>query len=137
MNKFAFIIVTEYMTKNFSPNINRTLFKEHLLKIQDNEGNNTLVVTTLSKRLESASQLSFFDQFTEICNDYNIAFRFSQSDTSYKISILVNGSESQTFTYQDIEKDITVLLANALYEELAIQILNKVFIQNVENGIGD
>lgn len=125
------------MTENFTPTINRTLFKESILKIQDNEGNNTLVVTTLSNRLESASELNFFDQFTEICNDYNIVFRFVQQDNSFKISIFVNGSESRVFEYQDSKKDITVLLANALYEELATQILNRVFIQKVENGIGD
>lgn len=122
------------MTEEFIPKINHVLFKQLVLKIQDNEGNNSLVVTTVQKLITASDQTRFFDVFIGICKDYNVTYSFLKQSHSFKIVLFVNGRESQWYEYQDADTDITTPFTGILYQELATQILNTDFIEKVKKG---
>lgn len=55
--------INKFKVKNFNPNINRNTFKNKILEIQQNEGNNSTVVNIIEKELTTSKELYFFEQF--------------------------------------------------------------------------
>lgn len=122
--------------KAFSPKINRTFFKEQILDLQGAEGNKIEIVKRIQTEINHSTELGFFELFIKICNNHNIIFNAFQEQKDngeiFKIVLTKNGHDLYTMTYKDKNKDITVELANKLYDALWIQINNKVFIEQVK-----
>ncbi|KPH11753.1 hypothetical protein [Chryseobacterium sp. ERMR1:04] len=118
------------MENAFIPIINKLTFEQKVLKFQENEGSNDHVVNTIYEKIKNTN---VYKSFLEICKDYNIEFKASQNEESYKITIITNGYDSHSMTYDDKYKDISFDLATILYKELSTQIRNKDFIQNHKN----
>jgi hypothetical protein len=112
----------------FNLNINRKNFENRVLEIQNNEGNNVLIVNTIDKKIQHSN---IYKSFLEICKEYNVEFNFFQKENEFIITIITNGYESQSMSYADKNKDISIDLASILYRELSIQIRNKDFIQKI------
>jgi len=118
---------------NFNPNINRNIFKNKILEIQQNEGNNSTVVNIIEKELTNSKELYFFEQFLNICRKYNISYVSTINEKLFEIIIKTNGYESLKISYKNKDKDISIELAKILYGQLSIQILNKIFVDNITN----
>ncbi|KQS93966.1 hypothetical protein [Chryseobacterium sp. Leaf394] len=118
---------------NFNPNINRSIFKNEILEIQQNEGNNSTVVNIIEKELTNSKELYFFEQFLNICRKYNINYVSTVNENLLEITIKTNGYESLKISYKNKDKDISIELAKILYGQLSIQILNKIFFDNMKN----
>ena len=118
---------------NFNPNINRNIFKNKILEIQQNEGNNSTVVNIIEKELTNSKELYFFEQFLNICRKYNISYVSTINEKLFEIIIKTNGYESLKISYKNKDKDISIELAKILYGQLSIQILNKIFVENITN----
>lgn|GEM_PF-3302030 len=119
--------------KNFNPNINRNTFKNKILEIQQNEGNNSTVVNIIEKELTTSKELYFFEQFLNICRKYNISYVSTVNEKLFEVIIKTNGYESLKISYKNKDKDISVEFAKILYRQLFIQILNKIFVDNITN----
>ncbi|MBD8084237.1 hypothetical protein [Chryseobacterium caseinilyticum] len=118
---------------NFNPHINRSIFKNEILEIQQNEGNNSTVVNIIEKELPNSKELYFFEQFLNICRKYNISYVSKVNEKLFEIIIKTNGYESLKISYKNKDKDISIELAKILYGQLSIQILNKIFVDNMKN----
>lgn len=118
---------------NFSPNINKNIFKNKVLEIQQNEGNNSTVVNIIKKELTTSKELSFFEQFSNICKRYNITYLTSVNEELFEVIIKTNGYESLKISYKNEDKDISAELATILYKQLSTQILNKIFVDNIRS----
>lgn len=118
---------------NFNPHINRNIFKNKILEIQQNEGNNSTVVNIIEKELMTSKELYFFEQFLNICRKYNISYVSTVNEKLFEIIIKTNGYESLKISYKNKDKDISIELAKILYRQLSIQILNKIFVNNITN----
>ncbi|MDF2834352.1 hypothetical protein [Chryseobacterium indoltheticum] len=119
--------------KNFNPNINRNTFKNKILEIQQNEGNNSTVVNIIEKELTTSKELYFFEQFLNICRKYNISYVSTVNEKLFEVIIKTNGYESLKISYKNKDKDISFEFAKILYRQLFIQILNKIFVDNITN----
>lgn len=120
---------------DFHPRIDQQQFKDFILKLQNNEGNNVLVVNTINKELQNADGLHFFEQFIFVCKKYHIEFFGRCVLNAYEIIVLTNGMESHKFVYHDSEKDITRELSNILYDRLFTQVLNKTFVDEARKNV--
>lgn len=118
---------------NFNPNINRNIFKNKILEIQQNEGNNSTVVNIIEKELTTSKEIYFFEQFLSICKSYNISYLSTVNEKLFEITIQTNGYESLKISYKNKDKDISVELAKILYRQLSTQIVNKIFVDNIKN----
>lgn len=112
----------------FNLDINKKNFEKKVLEIQNNEGSNTLVVNTIDKKIQHCN---IYASFLDICKEYNVEFDFFQKENEFIITIIINGYESQSMSYADRDKDISIDLASILYCELSIQIRNEDFIQKI------
>ena len=125
--------INKFKVKNFNPNINRNTFKNKILEIQQNEGNNSTVVNIIEKELTTSKELYFFEQFLNICRKYNISYVSTVNEKLFEVIIKTNGYESLKISYKNKDKDISVEFAKILYRQLFIQILNKIFVDNITN----
>ena len=125
--------INKFKVKNFNPNINRNTFKNKILEIQQNEGNNSTVVNIIEKELTTSKELYFFEQFLNICRKYNISYVSTVNEKLFEVIIKTNGYESLKICYKNKDKDISVEFAKILYRQLFIQILNKIFVDNITN----
>ncbi len=87
--------------KNFNPNINRNTFKNKILEIQQNEGNNSTVVNIIEKELTTSKELYFFEQFLNICRKYNISYVSTVNEKLFEVIIKTNGYESLKISYKN------------------------------------
>jgi len=122
------------MQTPFSPEINRTRFKQAILGRWDKEGNFGWPVLEIKELLKQHALPSFYDTFMAACGACNIEVSSFKEDNGYKVLLLANGREAYSVTYQDKNKDITVDMADKLYELLSVQLLNERFIEAVKKG---
>jgi len=122
------------MQTPFSPKINRTSFKQAVLSHWDKEGNFGRPVLEIKELLKRHAVPSFYDIFMAACGACNIQVSAFKEDNVYKVLLLANGREAYAVTYQDKNKDITVDMADKLYELLSVQLLNERFIEAVKKG---
>jgi hypothetical protein len=124
------------MTREFAPNINRKIFADTILQIQDNEGNNVTVVRAIQSKIADYKGAYLYDAFINICKEYKIDFQCyeicNENLSSFKIVTRQNQHEDYTLSYRDRDKDIASDLARQLYSTLAVQILNDTFIKSVK-----
>lgn len=113
------------MNNPFIPNINKINFENKVLRFQNNEGCNTMVVNTIHAKINTQN---VYQSFLSICEEYHINYEAFLIENICKICIMINGYESYTLTYEDKNKDISIELASVLYQQLSIQIRNIDFI---------
>jgi hypothetical protein len=124
------------MTKEFIPNINRNVFTNAILQLQENEGNDIAIAKTIESKLNHYKGFSFYDAFMLICNEYKIDCKcYEVNDgnlSSFKIIIRQNVHDIYAMSYQERNKDVTMDLAGTLYNMLAVEIQNEAFIKSVK-----
>jgi hypothetical protein len=122
------------MTKEFIPNINRNVFANTILEIQDYEGNDWTVVKIIKSKIESYKGFSIYDAFMYTCNEYKIDFKcYEVSDgnlSSFKIIIRLNSHDNYSLLYQD--RDVTNDLAHKLYTVLGVEVTNEAFVNSIK-----
>lgn len=124
--------------KEFFPKIDRTLFREKILHIQENEGNDIEVVSLLKNKLRNGTEQNFFDLFMIICKEYKIdyySFENTEEKTEkYKVIITFTGYDSHEMNYSDKELDISVALAKTLYNLVAVMIKNDFYLKALKDS---
>ncbi|WP_452220114.1 hypothetical protein [Lacinutrix salivirga] len=124
------------MKQEFTPRIDRKVFKEIIFRIQDNEGNNSNVVNTIAEKIKNTQEIYFFDVFINICNQYNVSYRsYKETEAKnniYEVIIIVNNRDHLSITYDDINYDVSKDLASKLYDAVGTQIRNEEFINSVK-----
>lgn len=113
------------MNNSFIPNINKINFENKVIKIQNNEGCNTMVVNTIDAKINTQN---VYQSFLSICEEYHIYSQAFLIESICTIRIITNGYESLVLTYEDKNKDVSIELASVLYQQLSIQIRNRDFI---------
>ncbi|GEN71954.1 MULTISPECIES: hypothetical protein [Chryseobacterium] len=116
------------MKKVFTPVINTSSFEELILKKQGNEGNSTLVISTIDEKIKNTD---IYAGFINLCQEFNIEVQNFMQDDFCHVVISVNGTGSLSMMYEDPFTDISIDLASVLYRELSIQIKNRDFIQKI------
>lgn len=119
--------------QKFEPIINKTLFAQRILEIQENEGNDATVVSTIKEKLKETNGESVYEQFMRICSLYNVGFYGVEKQDEiekYRVTVTVNNYDSRSLKYADKNLDISNMLAEALYGELAAMIKNEEYFRN-------
>jgi len=121
--------------QKFEPKINRTLFRQRILEIQENEGNSGTVVGTLKKKLNQISGKSFYENFMSICSEYKVGFYGIETEDEvekYCVIITFNNYDSLEMKYADKNLDISEKLAANLYSQVAVMIENEEYLRNMK-----
>ena len=119
--------------KVFIPRVDRSQFKERILSIQDQEGNNSRVVSIVRSKLAGYSGLYFFEAFLSVCSEYRIDYVGSMTiESNHRVDIRLSGNIYSSISYTDQDRDISSELAEGLYQILSIQIKNQLFVDEVK-----
>lgn len=126
------------MQDSFTPFIDSKAFEKQILRIQDNEGNNPIVVNAITEQMKTQVGLNFYERFMNLCAEFQIKTRAISEKTeeriSYRIAILKDGREYYSAELADATTDTTPELASKLYDVLAVQIKNDRFIKRASQG---
>lgn len=124
------------MKKEFTPTINQKAFKEMVLQIQDNEGNNPLVVQTIAQKMKLTPNAPFLNTFMNVCRSYHIDYQCHETVKAdhpyYEVVIYIHGRKSWEVSYDHINHDISKALAKKLYHALGTEIKNEDFLKDIQ-----
>jgi hypothetical protein len=126
------------MKQQVEPRIERKAFEEVIIRIQENEGNDPIVVNAIAHKIQGAQGARLLDAFIAICNEYHVGYAcYKESKANkhhYNLIVKVNGRDCWSVMFDDASHDFSEELAAKLYAELATQIRNEAFVKSVKKG---